>query len=73
MGAIKFKNDILHELKQSGWSTYRLGAKGERIFGERTIQNLRSGKPVTLEVIARICSLLGCQPGDILEYVEDEQ
>lgn len=27
---------------------------------------------VSAEIIERICKLLECQPGDIMEYVEDE-
>ena len=30
------------------------------------------GKAVRFETLNRLCKVLGCQPGDILEYVEDE-
>ena len=73
MGKIRYKIDVLNALKTAGWNTTRLGAKGEKIFGESTIQGFREKKPLTFDVLARVCELLGCQPGDILEYVEDEQ
>lgn len=72
IGVIRYRIDILEALKAAGWSTYRLGAKGEKIIGERTIQALRQKKPVSFEILARVCDLLGCQPGDLLEYVEDD-
>lgn len=71
MGNIKYRVDVLDALKAQGWSTYRLGSKGEKIIGERTLQVLRQGGPVTFEILARICALLDCQPGDLLEYVPD--
>lgn len=72
MGAIRYRLDVLEALKTAGWSTYRLGSKGEKVIGERTIQVLREGRPVSFEILARLCRLLHCQPGDILEYVPDE-
>lgn len=65
---IKYKKDILGALKESGYSTYRL--RNEKLFGESVIQQLRKGELVSWANIDRICSLLNCQPGDILEYSE---
>jgi putative transcriptional regulator len=61
---IKYKVNILDELKARGYSTYRL--RKEKVFGERTIQQLRDEQPVSWEVICKVCSLLGCDVGDIL-------
>lgn len=38
-----------------------------------TMAKLSSGKAVSLEVIDRICSALDCQPGDIMEYINDKE
>ena len=65
---IKYKKDILGALKESGYSTYRL--RNEKLFGESVIQQLRKGAMVSWANIDRICRLLQCQPGDILEYSE---
>lgn len=65
---IKYKKDMLGALKESGYSTYRL--RNEKLFGESVIQQLRKGELVSWANIDRICSLLNCQPGDILEYSE---
>jgi putative transcriptional regulator len=66
---IKYKINVIAALKAMGYSTYRL--RKDKLFGEGTTQKLREGKPVSLESIAVICSLLDCQPGDIIEYVPD--
>lgn len=68
---IKYKIDVLTELKKAGYSTYKL--RQEKIFGERTIQKFRNGEIVTADNLAIICKLLNCQPGDIIEYAEEQE
>jgi DNA-binding Xre family transcriptional regulator len=63
---IKYKVNILDELKAMGYSTYKI--RKEKILSESTVQAFRRGDLVSLDNIARVCELLGCQPGDILEY-----
>ncbi len=65
---VKYKIDILSALKGKGYSTYKL--RKDKLLAEATIQTIRSGGLVSWENISRICSMLQCQPGDILEYVE---
>lgn len=36
-----------------------------------TLAKLSKGETVTTETIEKICKALDCQPGDIMEYVED--
>lgn len=38
-----------------------------------TLAKLSKGESVTTEVIERICAALECQPGDLMEYVPEEQ
>ena len=48
----------------------------ERIgITEQNISLPKSGtvKGVRFETLAKICEVLGCQPGDILEYVADDE
>ena len=68
---IKYKIDVLRALKNTGFTTYRL-RKG-KILGEATIQKLREFELVSWENINTICRLLNCQPGDIMEYVQDNK
>ena len=67
---IRYKIDVLQALKEKGYSTYKL--RREKILSESTIQAFRTGDLVSYENIAKLCRLLDCQPGEILEYVEDQ-
>ncbi|MCC2108627.1 MAG: helix-turn-helix transcriptional regulator, partial [Hyphomicrobiales bacterium] len=47
----------------------------ERIgIAEQNVSLLKSGKVkgVRFDTLEKICEILGCQPGDILEYQPDE-
>lgn len=68
--AILYKLDVLAALKAKGYNTNRL--RKERLLGEGTLQKLREGLPVNASSLDKLCSLLGCQPGDLLEYKEDK-
>ncbi|WP_294855989.1 helix-turn-helix transcriptional regulator [Oscillibacter sp.] len=65
---IIYKKDIVQALKNAGYSTYRI--RKEKIMGEATLQKLRLNEPVSWEMLAVLCRLLRCQPGDLMEYVE---
>lgn len=66
-----YKVDLLQLLKDKGYNTNKL--RKEKILAESTIQKLRDCKPISWANIEQICKLLDCQPGDILEYVPDEE
>jgi len=66
---ISYKIDILAALKDRGFTTYKI--RKDKLLAESTVQALRRGELISLDNIARICSMLQCQPGDILEYVTD--
>ena len=38
-----------------------------------TMSKINKNEYVSLEIIDRICSALDCQPGDIIEYIPDEE
>ena len=63
---ISYKVDILTALKDHGFTTYKI--RKEKLLAESTVQALRRGELISLDNIARICSMLQCQPGDILGY-----
>lgn len=65
--AIVYKIKILTALKEKGYNTTVL--RKEKLLAESTIQQIREGKLVSWTNIDRICTLLNCQPGDILEHV----
>ena len=64
---IVYKIDILEALKSKGYNTNKL--RKEKLLSESDIQGLRENRYITLPNISTICSLLECQPGDLLEYV----
>ena len=64
---IQFKIDVLTALREKGYTSYRI--RKEKIMGESTMTQLRNGELVSWENLSRICGLLQCQPGDLLEYV----
>lgn len=66
---LQYKIDVLAELKSHGFSSYRM--RSEKLLSEGAIQNIRSGKPISWANIEQICYLLKCQPGDIMQYVEN--
>lgn len=62
--------DILKQLANRGWSSYRL--KNEKVLSGGTIDRLRDGSPITTETIDTVCRLCECQPGDLIGWVPDE-
>lgn len=62
--------DVLGKLIAAGYTTYRI--RKEKLIPESTMQKLRSGGSVTTETIDTLCRLLHCQPGDLMEYEDDE-
>ena len=69
--AIKYKIDILVELKKIGYSSTRI--REEKLIGQSYLQQLRHGELVSWKTLDIICSLLECQPADLIEYVKDEE
>lgn len=67
---IQYKTEILPLLKDVGYNTTRL--RREKVLSESTIQALRTGRVVSIDNLSRICSMLNCQPGDLIEYVEEQ-
>lgn len=66
---IVYKINVLAELKARGYNTTRL--RQEKIMGERVIQQLRKNEIASWGTIEKLCALLNCQPGDIVEFVPD--
>ena len=60
----------MNELKVRGYSSYRL--RNEKILSEKVMTDIRNNK-VTMATLNKLCSLLDCQPGDILEYIPDDK
>lgn len=63
---LQYKVNVLASLKDKGYNTNRL--RKEKLLGESTIQQLRKGELVSWTNIDRICTMLECQPGDLIEH-----
>lgn len=58
-------------LAERGLNAYTL--KKENVVGNATIEKLQKNHGnIDTRSIVRLCKYLQCQPGDIMEYVEDE-
>ena len=66
---IVFKGDVIAKLKEAGYNTSRI--RKEKIMGEAMLQKIRNGQMVSWATLETICSLLNCQPGDLIEYVKE--
>lgn len=67
---LQYKLDVMQKLTENGYNPRKLRNLG--ILGERTMTSLRRGEMISLKSIDTICRLLQCQPGDLLEWVEDD-
>ena len=67
--AIRYKIDILAEMKKKGYSSTRI--REEKLIGQSYLQQLRRGELVSWKTLDTICSLLECQPGDLVEFVRE--
>lgn len=69
MMPIKF-DKAFSKMKEKGLTTYRI--RKEKIISESTMQKFRHGKNVNTESIEILCKILECQPGDLMEYVPED-
>lgn len=69
---IRYRFDVLEKLKSIGISTYML-TKAHKI-PPPTVQKLRNNDcNVSMVTINKLCAVLQCQPGDLLEWLPDDK
>lgn len=69
---IRYKIDIIQALKEKGFPPGLINEN--RLLPGQTMTNIRKGKMVSLETINKICCMLRCQPGDLIEcFITDEE
>ena len=64
---IKWKVDVLAELKAAGYTTYRI--RKENLMGQMMLTKIRNNELPSWATLDVICNLLNCQPGDLLEHI----
>ena len=63
---------LLKLLEEKGYTSYRI--RKEKILGQATLTAIKNGTGgLDHRSIAKLCEHLGCQPGDIMEYVEETE
>ena len=67
--AFKYKVNVMDALKEKGYSSTRL--RREKLLGESYMSQLRRGDMISWAALDTVCTLLGCQPGDLIEHVAD--
>jgi len=69
--SVPISYDKLFELlKEKGINTTRI--RKENIIGQGTLTAIKKGTGgLDAKTIAKLCALLDCQPGDIMEYVPE--
>ena len=59
-------------MKEKGINTTRI--RRENIIGQGTLTAIKKGTGgLDAKTVAKLCTLLNCQPGDIMEYVPDQE
>ena len=63
---IVYTCDILELLKDKGYTSYRL--RKEKLISQGALQKIREGKLVSWHELDQICTMLECQPGELVKY-----
>ncbi|MEE0100375.1 MAG: helix-turn-helix transcriptional regulator [Acutalibacteraceae bacterium] len=59
-------------LKDRGYTTYKI--RKEKLLGQGTLTALKNGTGgLDARTIDRLCNMLDCQPGDLMEFVPDDK
>lgn len=66
-----FKYDKLFRLlEEKGITTYKI--RKENIISQGSLTKMKNGEGnIDTRTLERLCKVLNCQPGDIMEYVEE--
>lgn len=67
--AIVYKKELIPALKAAGYNTGKI--RKEKLFHESTLQKFREHKGLNFTDLNKLCTLLNCQPGDLIEFVPD--
>lgn len=69
--AIKY-DKLFRLFEEKGITTYRI--RKENIVSQGTLTKMKNGiGSIDTRTIDKICRVLNCQPGDILEYIPDNE
>lgn len=63
---------LLKIFAEKGITSYTV-TKKDKIIGQATWKKINDGGHIDTRTIEALCKYLGCQPGDIIEYVESNE
>ena len=66
---LRYKVDVLNALKEKGYNTNKIRTEG--LLSQSTLQKFRKNQGVSWENLETLCKLLECQPGDLIEFVDE--
>lgn len=67
--AIKY-DKLLRLLSDNGYTSYKI--KQTKLIGQGTLTAIKNGTGgLDAKSIDRLCATFHCQPGDLMEYVDD--
>lgn len=58
-------------MAEKGLTTYQI--RKQKVIAERVLQKMREDQSVGIKNIDALCRVLDCQPGDLMEYIPDEE
>lgn len=68
--AIVYTCDVLELLKDKGFSSYKL--RKDKLISQGALQKIREGKLLSWHELDQVCSMLECQPGDLVRHEPEE-
>ena len=54
-------------MKRNGVSQYQLLQDG---IDNKTLDSLKKNKNITMLTLEKICAIVGCEPGDVVKFIE---
>ncbi|MCI9408613.1 MAG: helix-turn-helix transcriptional regulator [Oscillospiraceae bacterium] len=63
---------LLKIFAEKGITSYTV-TKKDKIIGQATWKKIHDGGHIDTRTIEALCKYLGCQPGDIIEYIESDE
>jgi putative transcriptional regulator len=57
-------------MKEHHISYYYLANQG---IESPTLHRIRHDNPITTETLGKLCKIMKCQPGQLIEYIEDDE
>lgn len=58
-------------MKKKGLTTYKI--RKDKIIGESALSAMRHNQNINSKNFDALCKALDCQPGDLMEYVPDDE